>query len=524
MAQEQQETLDNLYSNKAIAQNSLFIVIAQFLGLGFGLLFDLLTASTFGVGENMDAIFVALTIPQIIYSVFVSTGIRIFSPILSEAHSKGGDALLSLTFSSSTNYMSLLLLALAMIGFTISPLLTSLFGLSDTANLLAIKSIRILCFSLLPLGLIELIKSLLVNQGKFFLSSLSNFIRYGSAVTVLLLFKSSLGVITIPWAYVAGVYGQLVVYLAILVYRLPKIYHFTLGKEIKMLPALIDRLGPPTIGELVGQSNVLIEVYFASFLPSGIISVFGYGRRFLAAANGLISNSVVVAAIPRLSFEVISNNIVSLRKTILFSVQLISLVTGFFMIVFIGSGKIFEILLTMSNRLPDIYSVHIAVMLLMMLGPTLFFMGITQVFIAPFYAYGETKIIMYFRILFLGVNFFVTYAFVFLWKTEGLVIALVISQFIQSGMWLFMTGRRLHGLDKNMVPYLIKYIFLTVTISLGINVFLNHYLAALENIIALIGAFVLLSITTALCIFFFAVKLKVFSLSNFVQQRKSQFR
>lgn len=515
MNQSQQKTVGNLYSNKAIAKNSLYIVGAQLLGLGFGLLFDILTASSFGVGEKMDAVFVSLSIPQIIYSVFVSIGIRVFSPLLSEAHGKGGDALHSTIFSGVANYMFALLFIVAAVGFAASSWLASVFGLSENGTLIAIQSIRILCLTLLPLGLIELIKSLLVNQGYFFLSSLSHFIRYGSAVSILLLFRNSYGVLAIPWAYVAGAYGQLLVYLIIFLVRFPQTYYFTFGKKDNALSQLANRLGPPAVGELIGQSNVLVEVYFASFLPSGVVSVFGYGRRLLSAANGLISNSVVVAAIPRLSLEAIANNIPNLRRTLLFSIQLISLVTGFFIIVFIGSGKMFEIILSVYGRLPDLQTVQIAVILLMMLGPSLFFMGITQVFVAPFYAYGETKIIMYLRILFLGINFLVTYVLVSLWEDEGLVFALVISLFIQSGMWLYMISSRLDGLGKNIYSYLFKYILMIAPISLLSHMFFENL--SLKNVWSIIGAISFLSAFTALGLLLFAIKLEIFALTRFVQ-------
>lgn len=501
-------------STNAVAKNSLHIVIAQILGLGFGLLFDILLASSFGVGETMDAVFVALVIPQIIFSVFVSIGIRVFSPLLSEAYSKGGEALLSTIFSSVANYMFLLLLTLAMIGFMSSSWITSIFGLSQSVESITAQSFRILCFTLLPLGLIELIKSLLVNQGHFFLSSLSSLIRYGAAVIVLLLFRNSYDVLAVPWAYIAGAYGQLIIYIAIFIFWFPHMYRFTFGKKEKALSQLINRLGPPVVGELVGQSNVLIEVYFASYLSPGVVSVFGYGRRFLSAANGLISNSVVVATIPQLSREAIANNIANLRKTILISIQLISLVTGFFIVVLIGSGKMFEVLLLATNKLPDQQSVRIAVMLLMVLGPSLFFIGIAQVFVAPFYAYGETKIIMYLRILFFGVNFLITYILVLIWQAEGLVFALVASLFIQSISWFYMISKRLEGLGKEIYTYLTRFILFIIPISLLLYILFEENLF-MQDVLFAVGMISLLSVFAAISLFLFAVRSKVFSLTRF---------
>jgi putative peptidoglycan lipid II flippase len=134
----------------------------------------------------------------------------------------------------------------------------------------------------------------------------------------------------------------------------------------------------------------------------------------------------------------------------------------------------------------DVKATAMTATVLSIFAPALVFQGLTQFFMVPFFASGKTKLIMYFRILFLGLNFVVSFVLFQLMGGYGLAAALPVSTCLQAMIWLFLLSVELEGLDREFYAFLIKFLSILALISLGFY-FSVGWISRIDNIYLLIG-------------------------------------
>lgn len=465
---------DNI-SDSTVAKNSMVIMLPQGLGVAAGIGFDLLIILSFGISIKMDAVFVALALPTVLISVVNSNSVRVFSPIFTEVNKEGGDKLLTNVFSAVVNYGLIFLVCITVFGIIGSRILIDLLapGLSIEAEELAVSVSKILFLSLLPLAIVGPLNAVFVTRHRFFVGNLYNFLRFGSALITLLILRESLGVLAIGWAYVAGTYFPAII-LAIFYIGSGGRYLPTLGRKTGILRTVTARIGPPTIGELAGQSNILIERFFASFLSPGMISAFAYGRRILIAMNGVLSNSVAVAILPRLSVEAASRKVERLRESLFFGTKLIAIITGVAIIVLISmSHSLVALLFGWNNA--NLVSTTSTASIISIFAPALLLLALTQLYMAPHFALGETRIVMYFRLLFLGIYFVLSYVFLQHLGDLGLAYSLIASLVILLVIWIVANAYRLHGLAEGFLWYMLKLVLILALVCGGLYLVNSWY-------------------------------------------------
>jgi peptidoglycan biosynthesis protein MviN/MurJ (putative lipid II flippase) len=93
---------------------------------------------------------------------------------------------------------------------------------------------------------------------------------------------------------------------------------------------------------------------------------------------------------------------------------------------------------------------------------------------------------MYFRILFLGLNFVVSFVLFQLMGGYGLAAALPVSTCLQAIIWLFLLSVELEGLDREFYAFLVKFLSILALISLGFY-FSVGWISRIDNIYLLIG-------------------------------------
>ena len=257
-------------------------------------------------------------------------------------------------------------------------------------------------------------------------------------------------------------------------------YRFTLGRDIGIFHLLVTRLGPPVIGELAGQSNVLVERFFASFLPPGVLSALGYSRRILVALNGLIANSVSVAILPRLSLEAVTQDREKLRQSVVFGTKLTALATGLVVVLLVGLSRPLVTLLFQRGAF-DPQATLTTATILGIFAPSLLFMGMTQLFMIPYFAMGKTKLILYFRTLFLAVNLVLDFILFYPFGGYGLAAAMTISLLTLLVIWMSALSRELDGFGEGFYCYLLKLASAVALISTGLYLS-SFYLNTFEHL------------------------------------------
>jgi putative peptidoglycan lipid II flippase len=265
-------------------------------------LVDMVIAAQYGLGSKTDALFVALTIPQLVAALLLVSFNVTLVPIFSTIKVEEGTRSL---WRFASNLASICLVALgliAVLGAFSSRLLVSLVapGLDPDTQQLAHTLSALLFLMLVPLGAVEVIKALLNALHSFGPPAATNLLRNGAIIAAALLFRQRWDIRAVALGYVIGAWLQLLMVSVAL-----------LGKGFRYTPRLswreaLDRkvwhsLRLPLLGGAMNLSNTLIERFLVSFLPAGTISALGLARRILWAADSVFLGSIATVLLPRLS-------------------------------------------------------------------------------------------------------------------------------------------------------------------------------------------------------------------------------
>ena len=443
-------------SNRVVAANSVKIMVAQGLGVAIGLGYDIAIAALFGATRQMDSIFAAITIPQIFASVMISISLRVFTPVFTEAMEHGGKSRLRTVFSGVFNFSLIFWVLVGMVGFLGAQLIILLQtpGFEAEPRSLSVYAFRILLLNMVLIGMVEPIRAYLVYRQYLVLASLANFFRFSAALIVLLLISGRFEIRAVPWAYVAGGAAQLIIFGTAFVWIGGR-YRITLGRSEGTWEIIRSRFGPPLVGEVIGQSGVIIERMLASFLPPGVLSALGYGRRILVALNGVINQSVSVAILPRISREAVAKQLNNLRQSILFSTKLLTLGTGLTAVIIFGFSPVLVTVLLQRGAF-DTAAAELTGTILRLYIPSIIFIGISQLFMIPFFAYGETKIVRNLRIIFLAVNLTLDLILFRSFGGFGLAAAFTLTTILNSVLAYHSLARRIGSLRVQLAPFVIK--------------------------------------------------------------------
>ncbi len=438
------------------ARHSLVITIANGMGVISGILLDMITAARFGLGREMDTFFLAATIPQMLVSVFNSIGARamvpVFTGVLSEENKRDFESFLSTVLAFGLLAMG----AGVAVFLLISPGIIRVLSprLSGMDFELAVRVLRILCLSLLPLAVIEPLRAVHLSHGRFFLASITNAVRFSTAIVSLLLFWHSWEILALAWGYVLGALAQaaclmLAFYwyggrcMPVLIIRHPGIR------------TLFHQFVPPLIGELTGQSNIIVERFLASFLPPGTVSALGYSRRIVTALHGLFVNSVGTALLPHLSLETLQQSREQIRRLTLLGIRLTTFFTGLVMVSTMALSRPLVGLLFRRGAF-DQSAVEITARLLTIFVPSILLMSISYLMMTVLYTYQETRLVMRLRLVLLGMTVLFDGLLFKLWDGAGLAAAYTLAQLFYLVTVYIALSRYLGCFARDIKPYLIR--------------------------------------------------------------------
>ena len=153
---------------KSLSVVSFFTLVSRILGL----IREMVIASKFGASASTDALFVAFRIPNLLRRLFAEGAFaQAFVPILSEYREREGDERAKLLIAHVASLLSLLLLAISILGVLCAPYLvyviaTGFNDASDQSELTA-NLIRLTFPYLLFISLTSLFASVLNTWGRF---------------------------------------------------------------------------------------------------------------------------------------------------------------------------------------------------------------------------------------------------------------------------------------------------------------------------------------------------------------------
>lgn len=302
-------------SGGKVARQSAATSIAAALSVASGLILDVVIAARYGAGRQTDAFFVGARLPIGLTVALMVGANQALVPAITTWLTKRGDAPTWKLVSQLLAAVAAITVALAAAFFVAARPLVALTapGLDEAIVDTAVDVARIMAWTVPLVALAEVFRALLNARHSFVAPALMHVVLNGIVMGALLS-QSSPPITRLAWFYLAGSAVQLA-------------YLFVMSMARGFRPSFVPRrpdeavtaaLGLCVRPMLVAFMNPMARVgeqAFASFLPSGSITVLNYGYRLVSAIGGSVFfRSVIVTVVPRMTRAVANDEMARARR------------------------------------------------------------------------------------------------------------------------------------------------------------------------------------------------------------------
>lgn len=447
------------------------MVISGFNALGVvsALLVDVAVAAKYGLGADTDALFIALTIPQLLASVLGSATNPVLVPLLSATRMESGEREGWRVFSNLVNLSTISLAVIAAVGIVCSPLLISASapGLHSESRRIAMSLSRILFAIVAVAGLAELMKAMLNSYRRFAVPAASYCVRYVVVFLAIVFSGDGLGIQAVALGYIAGYAVQVLVLSGALVslggryYPLFQPGHPTVRQAGRSFAPLF-------MSQMMGQSNIWVERFLASFLPPGSVSALVYARRVLRALTLALVNSVSRALLPRFSLLASKATLQELRRSVSLGLKLtLGICLPVALGVMVVSVPLMSLLLQRGAF--DEEAVSMAALILVFYMPGLPLMAVWQTQVAPFYALRDIKTPVSIISLSLAILVALQLVLVRIIGVYGLAMALSVSRVAGAIAAHLLLRRRIGAFEEDLWRYSVRLVVAAIVMGIVVT-------------------------------------------------------
>lgn len=286
-------------SKVAKAAIGLMIVTIFSKILGFGR--ELVLGSVYGASYYTDAYIVAIDIPNVLFGTIGTALATTFIPLYYDNLNIGGENRANYFTNNIFNITLILSLLIAIFGSIFAEPLVKLFaiGFEDQTLKLAINFTKIMMWSVIFIGLANIMSSILQIKDKFIITGLIG-IPYSIILIFTILLSRKIGIYVLP-------IGTLVAIMSKFLFQIPFAfkegykYKFNIDIKNEHVKKIIYLVGPVFIGVAVNQINTLVDRTLASTLIEGSISALNYANRLNGFVIGLFIMSIGTVIYPTLS-------------------------------------------------------------------------------------------------------------------------------------------------------------------------------------------------------------------------------
>jgi putative peptidoglycan lipid II flippase len=315
---------------KSLAGHYLFknaSITATLSGAGVvsGLILDALILSAFGVGEQTDALFTALTLPLLITSLLAIQGPKVLIPVFTEYFGRNDQANAWRLLSNLLTTGFCALIGISLVGMALSGVIVPLqiLGLPTDTVYLAVWLSRILFWLVLCQGLASILQSVLYAQERYLISSAGRLVANCLTISVVVLGHAHFGIEAVAAGMLVGWLGYVAV-LALALCAHGFRYRWVFQPADRELQALARSFRYPLTGHVLGESGMLLQNLLSSFLGSGSLSVVRYASRIVQSVAGIFLSSVIQVTFPLISKHAAERDLKAQRQTLLKSIQLLT--------------------------------------------------------------------------------------------------------------------------------------------------------------------------------------------------------
>lgn len=313
-------------SRRVVRQSGLTSVAALVAVLS-GLGLDIVVAAAFGVGEHTDAFAVAARLPLGLMAMLMVVGNQALVPTFSTwLVGRERREVWRLVSATLVGGMLFGLLCAGLLAALAGPLTAVMApGFEPEQRTLAARLAAVMVFVVPLTAGSETMRALLNARYSFFLPAMMTLVLNCVTAAIVLLFSDDITML--PVAYVIGAAAQFLVMLGFAHVKgfrlapLPPLRH----PEVLATAKLCVR---PFVGAGLNPLARIVEIFFASFLPTGSATILHYGNRLISAIGGtVLFRSVIVAVVPRMSRAVAEGRHDDVRRLTLLGTRIMLLLS-----------------------------------------------------------------------------------------------------------------------------------------------------------------------------------------------------
>lgn len=503
---------------KSVFVISFFISISRILGF----VRDVIIAKYLGVGILSDAFFAAFKLPNFFRRIFAEGAFNsAFVPIFVDKyhHQDKEHALVFVHNILSFLFFALLIFILILQIFMPFAMKLMFFGFSSDPEKFAllVNLSRITIFYLLFISLVSLFSGILNSINKFAVPSSVPIILNATLIASVFVFSK----VTLNMAYALawGVFVAGILQLAWLSFFLIKAKIIVYPHFPKINPDVrhfFKKLLPGIIGANVMQINLLVDTMIASFIAGGVSYLY-YADRINQLPLAMIGIAINIALLPALSKTIKSADLksaIDLQNKAL-EASLILVIPATFALACL-SYPIIEVLFQRGAFGTDeTYAVSRALMFYSFGLPAFVMVKVLE---PGFFARSDTKTPMNIAFVCLISNVILNIIFIKPFGYIGIILASVISSYLNVTLLLFKLTRKKHFIFEE--DFLIKFFKILVpAFFMGlIVIFFNQHFSNLNAIVNL-GLTILIGIVSYLGLAYFSGAL---NLLRFIKKPKSK--
>lgn len=489
----------------AAAVISFMILTASLLGL----IKMRLYAGVLGAGSLFDVFTAAFKIPDFVFQLIVAGSLNAaFIPLFSNLIAKE-DAKAAWGFASNVfNIICLFFAALSVIIFFFAQQLSLLVaaGFNSEQSQTLVVLMRILSLSPLFLGLSNFISGALQSFKRFFLPFLSPIVYNLGAIFGILFLYQPLGLKGLAWGIVLGSFLHLLIQLPLL-FHLGFRYVWRLSFKDSLTKKLFSLSFLRSLSLGAEQFKDLLLINFASFLPTGAISVFRFGQSIALVPVSAIGVAIAQASLPTLSQEA-ETDLNRFKQTLLTSFhEILYLILPLSTILIVLKVPVVRLILGIGKF--DWNATILTAWVLAILAFGLFAQSLSHLLIRAFYALHDTKTPLFASLASVILTILLALTFVFVpglksWGIKGLALSLTLGSLLEM-IWLIFKISDKAKIKKSEIilpslPIIFSSFVLALTVYIPVKILDQVFLDTTRtvNLIILVWLVLALGLTTYL--------------------------
>ena len=296
-------------------------LVAKILGFGR----ELALASAYGASGVSDAFLVAMNIPAVIFTAIGTSLGTAFIPLYCEVNANKGEQSSNKFTNNVFNIVVIICIVISVIGAIFTPQIVKIFavGFEGETLRLAIYFTRVMILGLAFLGMSYIMMAYLQVKENFIIPGFMS-VPYNILIIISIIVSVKISPYLLPWGTLIGLSLQ---FLFQLPFAIKKGYRYKLYIDVKdeHLKRMLWLIAPVLIGVAVNQINTIVDRTIASTLVEGSISALNYATKLNQFVMGMFIVSISSVVYPMLSKLSSENNKEQFNKSIITSVNTVTL-------------------------------------------------------------------------------------------------------------------------------------------------------------------------------------------------------